>query len=499
MNLKKNVGTGKQTIFIIFGKLLALVSTLIIPLVLTRSLTQAEYGIYSQFQTLTLFISSIFSLSIQTNLFYFLPNETPEKKRILILQTFLLLIILAFVATILTLIPFFSNILMGNSEIVNYTSYIAIAIFLMMPPLILESLYVIQKDIKTSLLFPPITSLLKILLVLIVIFSSLTNSIENIILAVIISLLFPFIFTIIYVLKNVKSKNTKRIFNLPYLIQQLKYSLPFGSAVIISTIIRRIDKIICITYLTTTEYAVYSIAFIGIPGIQQIYDAVSQVIIVKIVEAVKEGAQSKILNLYKLLISKTLSYTIPLILIVILFTKDIITILFTADYIKATPFFQLYLITFIIGMLGAGIILRATNQTKLTLKAYILSAFIVVPASYIFISKFGIWGAITTALLGAFLPKMIIIYMELKIIGCKFSEYFPWKNMIKIISISIISLLPMILLSDYFTKNAFTITFWITLYLAIVVFFEIRFEVFIVDRQYIERKITFIKNKLVNY
>lgn len=494
MEKNRNIGTGKQTIYLIAGKITALISTLAIPLILTRNISQYDFGLYSQYQTLSLFITSIFSLGIQTNLYYFLPKESQENKRIYVLQTYLLLFAFSLFAIVFLTIPFFSNLLMGKGEINNYKLYLILAIFFIMPPMILETLYVVNKDIKTSLLYPPISSFLKIFFIIIILLTSINNSIENIFIAINISLVIPFLYSIYYLIRNIKGNG--KLFDLRKLIQQLKYSIPYGSAVILNTIIRRIDKIICITYLSTTEYAIYSLAFIGIPGIQQIYDSISQVIIVKIVEATKRGEKSNVLKLYKELISKSLSYSVPLIFIATIFAKDIIVKLFTSDYIEATPFFQLYLSTFIIGMLGAGIILRATNKTNLTFKAYTISALIILPLSFLLISKFGIWGAMSTAIIGAFIPKIIMIQMELKIIGCTISEYFPWYDMFKIVSISTLSLVPILILIDFIGNSLVYIFMGGSLYLIFVSAIQIKYNVFIVDRYYIAKKWKLFKKHL---
>lgn len=492
----KTINAGKQTLYIIIGKLIALGSTLAIPLILTHTLEQNEFGIYSQFQTLTLFITSVFSFGIQTSLYYFLPNEKDDIRKIYIFQTYFILILFSFIAVMVLNVPFISSVLLGEGNISFYNTYIIIALVLMMPAFFVESLSVVNKDIKISLFYPFIQSLFKVMSIIIV-FIFFEKTIDNILLAVLISLIIPFFFSFFYLLKNIQTNKKTKLINFGKLYKQLKYSIPYGSAVIINTVIRRIDKILCITYLTTTEYAIYSIAFIGIPGIQQIYDAISQVIIVKIVEAEKGGEQDKVLQLYKQLVSKTFSYTIPVIFIVMFFTKDIISILFPNNYISATPFFQLYLTTFLIGVLGTGIILRAKNKTNLTFYSYLVSAIIIVPASFFLISKFGIWGAITTAVIGGFLPKMIMFFIEMKIMSCKLADYLPWANISKILILSTLWLIPFALLKIFLSNNFFYVSISIIMYLLIVILFEIKLNIFAIETKQIKNKFNFYKEKFV--
>ena len=156
----------------------------------------------------------------------------------------------------------------------------------------------------------------------------------------------------------------------------LSYSMPFGFAVILNTLSSRLDKLICISYLSNEQYAIYSLAFFGIPGIMQIYDALCQVNVMEMSQAFHNNNRVGILTLYKTFVVKTLSFSLPIILIVLVFAKPIIVLLFTEKYLESVPFFQVYIFTFIVAMLGAGSILRAINKTRLSLSAYALSSII---------------------------------------------------------------------------------------------------------------------------
>jgi O-antigen/teichoic acid export membrane protein len=217
---------------------------------------------------------------------------------------------------------------------------------------------------------------------------------------------------------------------------------------------------------------------------------------VKLVEAVKLGKKEKVLELYKELVLKAFSYTIPIIFIVIWHAKEIIIFFFTVEYADATPLFQIYLISFIVGIFGSGVVLRATGKTKLTFKAYAYSGILVVPLSFLLISKFGMRGAISTAMLGALLPKIIILYMEIKIIGCRMVEYFPWKDMIKITAISIVALVPVVAIDVIFKSHMFAIFITSIFYLLLVISFEIKYGLFIIDKAFILSKINLFKNKM---
>lgn len=85
----KMSGMAVQTAAIMAGKLIALIATFAMPLFLTRFLSKFEFGVYSQFYVLVNFSTIIFSLGIQSNLYYFYPKANEKEQKSLILHTLL--------------------------------------------------------------------------------------------------------------------------------------------------------------------------------------------------------------------------------------------------------------------------------------------------------------------------------------------------------------------------------------------------------------------------
>ncbi len=425
--------TGHIAAYIAVGKVLAMVLNFVTPLFLTRFLTKADYGIYSQFNTVFLFLGSIFGMGIQSNLYFFYPSIKDElEKSRLITNTFLLLTLTTALGVALFLIPTISNWVLGEGELKKYLFIIVIATWLYVPTRILDPLFTLRKDGKSSVLFPPIETIGKLMLILL--FALIFKDVKYILCSVVIFQLGCFIYAYSYAQHSGMSFHHYQ-FDWREIKKIIAYSLPFGLAVILYTLSSRFDKLICISYLTTEQYAIYSLAFFGIPGVMQVYDALCQVNVMDMAKAYHQNNYKDILLLYRNFVIKTLSFSLPIITIVFIFAKQIIVLLFTENYIEAVPFFQVYILTFIVAMLGAGTILRAINKTRMSLKAYAISVFVYIPVTYLLIKSLGMWGAMTGALIGNILPRIIQIRMEISQMKCSFSEYFPILKMIYIMII----------------------------------------------------------------
>src|SRR5690606_7547464 len=141
----KNSGiNSKFAGYIALGKILAIMLNFSIPLFLTRFLSKSDYGLYSAYYTITLFLSAIFSMGVYSCLYYFYPTADENDRKKYVGNVFLSLLVLGFVGSIFTLLPYVKETLIGEGELLNYVTIIAISVFLTVPSTILSPLYVVR-------------------------------------------------------------------------------------------------------------------------------------------------------------------------------------------------------------------------------------------------------------------------------------------------------------------------------------------------------------------
>jgi O-antigen/teichoic acid export membrane protein len=467
-------------LFTATGRILAMIAGFLMPIILTRYLTQENYGLYSQFNVLVGFMSSIFSFGMQSNLYYYFPNSDERRQKTLVGNTWFTMVAFAIVAFILLLVPTTAKLFVGNEKLMEFSLFVSIGIFFSVPILLISPLFVTRGDKTLSVFYPPFEALLRVGIVLGM--AMIFKTIESILLSMVIYHVLQFVFVSFYAswpYRTVKS----RWFDWELLKSQFTYAAPFGLAVVLSTVFQRFDKMLCISFITPEEYAIYSLAFYGIPGIQQIYQSVAEVNILNMSAAYKENKIGETLTLAQSYVTRLMSFSIPVILGVYIFANIIFEFLFPSEYLKAIPFFRIYVFSFIIGTLGAGLVLRATGKTRYTLKAYLRSAVIYLPFSYFSIKYYGSWGAIITAMLGLLLPKMFQISFEMRILNVGFWQYLPWGKIGKIMLISVLPVLPVAVLNYYVDLNIIVALVIGLVYVLAVWFIEIKYDLFIVSRE----------------
>lgn len=467
-------------LFTATGRILAMIAGFLMPIILTRYLTQENYGLYSQFNVLVGFMSSIFSFGMQSNLYYYFPNSDERRQKTLVGNTWFTMVAFALVAFVLLLVPTTAKLFIGNEKLMEFSLLVAIGIFFSVPILLIFPLFVTRGDKTLSVIYPPIEALLRVGIVLGTAF--IFKTIESILLSMVIYHVLQFVFVTFYAswpYRKVKSD----WFDWELLKSQFTYAAPFGLAVVLSTVFHRFDKMLCISFITPEDYAIYSLAFYGIPGILQVYESVGEVNILNMSAAYKENKIEETISLAQSYVTRLMSFSIPVILGVFVFANVIFEFLFPPEYLKAIPFFRIYVFSFVIGALGAGLVLRATGKTRYTLKAYLRSAVIYLPFAYFSIKYYGTWGAIITAMLGLLLPKLFQISFEMKILNVNLWQYLPWGKIGKILLLSAMLVIPVACLNHFVELNIFVAGIIGLVYVLAVWFIEIKHGLFIVDQE----------------
>lgn len=483
----------KYAVYLAVGKILAMVTQFAMPLFLTRFLTKSDYGIYCQYYLWLTFLGNILNMGIQSNLYFFYPNTTEEERSTVVWNTLLLQIIIGGLSLIIFAIPGFVELILGNGEILRFAPYIVLGVFLFIPSTLITPLATVRKDKMINMFYPVTDVILKIILV--IAFALIFHTIEAIIWAIILLQTIQFVFVVGYV--GINYRFSRKSTSVSIAKQQLAYSLPFGIAIILKQICSRFDKIICTSVLSTEEYAIYAMAFFGIPGIMQVYDSICQVNVLNMATAFKAGEENKVSVLYRRFIRQTLSFSLPIIMIVYLFAPQIITTLFSEEYTASIPFFRIYILTFIVGMLGCGTILRAVNKTRLTMWAFLIASVFCIPTTYYLVKEYGVWGAIVSATINTVVPKLIQTVFEVKIMKIHIKDYLPWRDILKIFCITFAMLVPFILLDNTYELSFILCVLCGIGYVAGTYYIMILMNVFMLDKEKVLQLIHKMRIKLL--
>ena len=411
--------SNKFALWLTIGRVLSMLVVFAMPLIMTRVLSQSDYGVFSQYFTLYTALNIIFALGFHSNLFYFYPTADEKGKDEYVSNTFFLLISMSVIAVILLTIPISKKLIFGDSSLSEYSGFVILSIALAIPMNIVSPLLTVREDRLGAIIYPCAAALLRVGVVTIA--ALIKNDLSIVFKALVFYQSLILLWISYYTFKKHKIHLNKN-----KALLQLQYSIPFGLTVALQIISNYYDKIISIRYLDSVQYAIYSAAFFSIPGINQIYDSLCQVNIVNMTRCYQEGSIQQVRELYKEFVVKTLSFSTPVILAVSLFSEEIISFLYPSGYIQSAVYFRIYSLTFLISMLGAGTILRAIGKTQYSLLSFFSSVVIGLPLTYYLIKLYSINGAIIGAVINLVLPRLFQMVFEAKHTNSKIVDYLAW-------------------------------------------------------------------------
>lgn len=436
------------------GRILSMLVTFFMPLVLTRVLSQSDYGVFSQFFTLYLAFFVIFSMGFHSNLFFFYPTANVKGKDEYVSNTLFLLLAMSLVAAGIMSFPFIRNLLFGEGRLHDYSLFIIICIALAIPTNIVTPLLTVREDRIGAVLYPAMAALFRVGTV--VVAAYMKNDLAFVFKALIVYQALIFFWILFYTVKNHRIR-----LNPDMIGRQVCYSIPFGLSIALQLFTSYFDKIVSIRFLDTIQYAIYATAFLSIPGINQIYESLCHVNVVNMTKSYQDHNIQQVRDLYREFVVRTLSFSAPIILAVSLFAEEIIGFLFPNEYIASAPFFRIYSLTFLAAMLGAGTVLRAIGKTQYSLIAYAISALFGLPITYFLIKYYGIHGAIWGAVINLILPRFIQMYFEAKQTGSAIKDFLDWKNVGCIMGVALVLLVPLSMIKVFLHPS-----FWICIILS---------------------------------
>ncbi len=166
---------------------------------------------------------------------------------------------------------------------------------------------------------------------------------------------------------------------------------------------------------------------------------------------------------------------------------------YSENYSEAASFFRIYVFIYFLYMFLRGVILRATNRTKLIFIIYLANLPVTAICGFLLIKNLGVMGAVYTALIGNSLPILMSVFLEKQIMKLSFGNWIEWNSLLNIM---FCSLLPVFILLFFKQLNTskINILFISTLvYFPLVILIEYQLNVFMFKNEFKRFKSELIK------
>lgn len=466
----------KQSTFLFIGQGISFAIQLLTPVFLVRLISKSDYGMYQQFHLVCGALLPILGLCLNVGLYYFFPTAKEDDKKTYIIQTYFVLTLVG--VLFFPIIIFFGDYLLDVVSLSSIKSFIYLVagyLFFTLSSSIFDYIFILEKRYYPNLIFYPIDSLLRLLLLSV--FAFVMQNTYGVLIGLVLYSLIKFLFIGIYLFKNYILK-AKILIKYSFIKEQFKYSMPILGGLILQVIAMRYDKFLINSFISASEYAVYSIAFYNIPLLNIYYSSINNVVMPEISTQASKNEIINVKYLWHKVIDKTASITIPAVIFFAFMANEIIVILYTDMYKGAVTYYRIYLISLLFMMTSSGLILRGFKKTNYVFYANLIGTTATIIIGTIIIRYYFTYGAIATALMGIAIPIIIILWQEKKTLGLTIKDWLPWHNIFKILIISVVSSIPIIISKNVIHNSIVLIVVTTILYFSMVIILEYHLNIF---------------------
>lgn len=423
----------RQSLALLLGRGAGFVFTFFIPLILVRVLEQSTFGAYKQYFLLATSAVPILALGIPYSLYYFVPGEGEHRGRYLG-STMALLLPASTIALIAGAV-FGGTIAdwMNSPTIAEVAPLLGIYVALSLVTQFAEDLAVVEQRPLTAGIVTFLSEALRsaALIGAAVLTESLVGIAWASVAYGIVRLVFVAGFGIgVYGTSIFRASwETAKV--------QLRYALPFGIAMILTTLATYLHQYYVSFVSTPADFAIYAVGCFQVPLVYLLYSAVADPALVRATEHYKARRFDAAADLYRNLLRLLQVGFIPGFVYVVLFAPDVVTVLFTADYLEAAPVLAVFSATFVLKGLGDHVVLRSFDDTRFILWAdlagLIVQAVLLVPLY----TALGLVGVVTAFILGLAVTRIAGLVRAVELLGASFRSVIPLRALALAVALSL--------------------------------------------------------------
>jgi O-antigen/teichoic acid export membrane protein len=432
----KNNSLSTNTLIITLGKSAERIVLLLSTVVLTRYLSQQDYGTYRQVFLIGGTLLLLFSFGIPHSINFFIPQLSKTKQKSFLFQTFLIQLILGLIMFLILLLG--SGIIakiFDNQFLEKPLKLFSLYPLFMILSSSYSNIFIGINRAKLSGLLSPIFGLMKLTaIILCVIFDSSVNML------ILINVIFSFfqLVVIISILLKLFASVTLKL-NFQDIIDQIKFATPIGLSSLLGVIIIKLDQLMVSSFFDVEEYAKFAVGTLEIPFINLLTISAMAVITPYLVKQYKQERIDLFMQKWKNSIMKISYIIFPITVFFMFFSNETIIILYTEKYIDSAQIFQIYLIKSFVKVTFFGHILVALGKSKQIFYYTLVTLIINILLNLFFIKVFGFIGAAIATVISIFIISLLQLISISKVLEIKFVNIWPWSELALILSISFVS------------------------------------------------------------
>lgn len=422
------------------GRTIGFIAAFMLPVVLVRVFTPAEFGTYKQLFLIYSTLYGIAQLGMAESLYYFVPTNPHVAGR----YASNAVLMLSGAGTLCLLIVWSASGLVAgwfnNPELARYLPAIGIFLLLMLISAILEILMISRKQHALAFKTYVLSDVGRTVLCLIpaLIFHSLAWLLAGLIAFGSIRVLFTLTF--------VRRQFHRTLGIQPEIIaKHLRYAVPFAIAVTIDLLQSNWHFYVVSTRIDAATFAIYAIGCLQIPLVDFMMSSTGNVMMVRMSEEIRDGRPQIAVTVWRDTTRKLALLFVPLVGALLVTARNLIPGLFTPSYSASVPLFMVWSLMMLLAVFLTDAVLRVFADTGFIIKLNLLKLMVVAMLISIFLTTFGLIGAVMVTLVAGFLAKSVALIRIRRLMRCSWGRFLPWRSLAIVVAIGTVSGLPALL------------------------------------------------------
>ena len=410
-----------QAFWLLFARTLAFFFAFALPVLLTRTLSQNEYGLFKQVFLITTTATALLPLGFGLSAYYYLPRESDTRRRGQVILNILLFNLIMGAAACLVLV-LWPGVLVGifrDPSMATHAPYIGVVILLWLFSAFLETVAVANQELRLATLFIVGGQLVRTVLLLgaAIVF----GTVAALVYAAVIHGVLQSIALIGYVCS--RFPKFWRTFDWSLTFKQISYALPFGLAGLLYTIQIDMHNYFVSNRFSAATFAVYSIGVAQLPFVGILRDSVNSVILPRINHLQEQNQPRDIVTLLANATRKLAAVFVPIYAFLLVTGPEFLTVMFTSAYVASWPIFAINLTLLPLSLLDVDAVSRAYKGHRFYLvKLQVVLSIVMVFALWYGIQRFGLVGAVSVVVAINFILRAMLAARFSRVLGMKLKD-----------------------------------------------------------------------------
>src|SRR5687767_1731875 len=427
-----------QAFWLLVAKTLAFAFAFALPVLLTRTLSQSEYGLFKQVFLITTSAVALLPLGFGMSAYYYLPRETDRARRGQVILNILLFNLLMGGVACLVLIfwPGVIARIFRDPGISSFAPLLGVVIMLWLFSSFLETVAVANQELKLATIFIVAGQVTRS--ILLVSAAIVFDSVHALIYAALIHGVLQSATLVWYV--SSRFPGFCRAFDWSLTGKQMAYALPFGLAGLLYTVQTDLHNYFVSNRFSAATFAIYSIGVAQLPLIGILRESVSSVILPRISYLQEQTQPREIIMLLANATRKLAFVFIPVYVFLMLTGREFLTFVFTSAYADSWPIFAINLALLPLALLDVDPVARAYESHRFFLvRLQIVLSIVNVFALWFCISRFGLIGAISVVVGINLILRLALVLRFSRVLGATLRDLQLFKDIGKLAVASIVA------------------------------------------------------------